>query len=100
MKHSELLDSAFGKEGAEICRMYFSPGEIKEIEAQAWAAARAGVRELLLLAGFQALQIMTGELAPLATIPAGREAEYAKLTASFFETLMAERLKELKEDRE
>ena len=100
MKHSELLDSAFGKEGAEICQMCFSPGEIKEMEAQAWAAARAGVRELLLLAGFQALQIMTGELAPPATIPAGREAEYAKLTADYFEALLDRRLKALREDLE
>jgi hypothetical protein len=43
---------------------------------------------------------MTGELAPPATIPAGREAEYAKLTADYFEALLAEGLKALKGDRE
>jgi hypothetical protein len=61
---------------AELARMYFGSGEIQEIERAAREQAEGDFRERLLLAAFEALQIVTGELNPPATVPDDKRAEF------------------------
>ena len=56
--------------------MYFGSAGVEEIERVAREQAEGDFRERLLLAAFEALQIVTGELNPPANVPDDKRAEF------------------------
>jgi hypothetical protein len=61
---------------AELARMYFGRAELDRIERLAKEQAEGEFRERLHLAAFEALQIVTGELNPPATVPDDKRAQF------------------------
>ena len=60
----------------ELARMYFGAGELERIERLAKEQAKGEFRERLHLAAFEALQTISGELNPPATVPDDKRAAF------------------------
>ena len=63
-------------EAAELARIYFGGAQIELAKRLAKQEAEGDFREQLRLAAFEALQIVTGELNPPATVPDEKRAEF------------------------
>jgi hypothetical protein len=63
-------------EAADLARMYFGAAQIEFAERLGKQQAEGDFREQLHLAAFEALQIVTGELNPSATVPDEKRAEF------------------------